>query len=112
MKTFDNFIEDMETNKELIQKANVLLTNCSNEETKIELTVQFAIENGYDVTVEDFVKKEASKYELNDEELNLVTGGGKGNESCWVDYACMAAFHSCHIIDECIYEHKCDDNFK
>ena len=39
MKTFDDFIEDMETNEELIHKANILLTNCGNEESKIDCQV-------------------------------------------------------------------------
>lgn len=112
MKTFAEFLKAFETDESLKSKLEKALENAKakTDEAKISAIVKFATENGYNVKIEDFSRHQAEGKELDEEELMLVTGAGKGKEEtlcsgdviyiCAADYACAWLWNTCRVSNE------------
>lgn len=77
MKSFEEFIkagEDKAKHDELA--AFIEAKKPANDEEYYQFIVQYAREKGYDVTIEQFAKKKALDRELDESELDKITGGG------------------------------------
>lgn len=100
MKTFEEFMKDFETDETLKAKVKETLETgeVKTEEAKISALVKIAAENGYNVSVEDFAKQQASCQELDEDELQTVAGGSR--EPCAFDYVCLNAWNTCFVSDE------------
>ena len=70
------------------------------------MLVKIAAENGYKVSTEDFAKRQSACQELDEDELELVSGG-KG--WCLADYSCDAAWNVCVFSNECRGAHICNN---
>ena len=99
MKSFEDFLKAVETDDVLKTKVKEAFEGAEvkSGEEKISVLVKVAAENGYNVTTEDFAKKQADGKELDEDELTLVSGG---KESCLFDYACALVWNSCLVNDE------------
>ena len=116
MKTFEEFVKALETDETLKAKFKAALENAEvkTEEAKIAILVKIATENGYNVRVEDFAKRQAEDHELDEDELGLVSGGYfcnssygecgntfKVHENCWFNDECDSAVHYYKYRKEC-----------
>lgn len=110
MKTFEEFVKALETDETLKAKVKETLETgeVKAEEAKISALVKIAAENGYNVSTEDFSKQQADCQELDEDELNLVSGGE--TDYCPADYACDLLWNTCVISDECKGSHSCEDS--
>ena len=100
MKTFEEFMKDLETYEALKAKVKkaVETADVKTEEAKISALVKIAAENGYNVSVEDFAKRQSACQELDEDELKLVSGGVK--DICWFDYICTFIYNTCYFSEE------------
>ncbi len=114
MKTFEEFMKTLETDEVLKAKVKETLegVEAKNEETKISALVKIAAENGYNVSIEDFSKQQASSQELDEDELQTVAGGSR--ELCAFDYICLVAWNTCLLSDEVFIDvpGRCKNNLK
>lgn len=110
MKTFNEFKNDIKE-KQFNKKMNAFIETkkLQTEEEKLDYIVEFARENGYDVSVEDFALDEADMHKLDDEELAKVSGGGR--ELCGADYICITGvWNNCSCSEECSCGTSCSGN--
>ena len=104
MKTFEEFMKALETDDALKTKGKEAFEGAEvkNEEAKIATLVRIATENGFNMSVEDFAKRQADCQELDDDELDLIVGGGRGTEEgrCNFDYVCALVWNTCRWSNE------------
>ena len=100
MKTFEEFVKALETDDALKAKVKEAFSTVEvkSEEAKIATLVKIAAENGYNVSVEDFAKRQSACQELDEDELKLVSGGVK--DICWFDYICSFIYNTCYFSEE------------
>lgn len=113
MKTFEEFMKALETDDALKAKVKEALVSgeVKSEEAKIDMLVKIAAENGFNVSVEDFSKRQSAVRELDDDELKLITGAGV--EFCFFDYGCGFVWNTCVVSDESVCNHlqtSCNNN--
>lgn len=99
MKTFEEFVKALETDDALKAKVKEAFEGAEvkNEEARISALVKTATDNGFNVSVEDFAKRQSACQELDEDELKLVSAG---KSWCWFDYVCHRAWNTCYISNE------------
>ena len=100
MKTFEEFVKALKTDETLKAKVKEAFetAEAKSEEKKIALLVKIAGENDFSVSTEDFTKNQANCHELDEDELEMATGGSR--EACAFDYVCLNAWNTCFVSEE------------
>lgn len=107
MKTIDEFMKALETDESLKVQLEAMAKDLNKTEPlfEVDILVKLAEKNGYQVTVEEVSKIIADSHELDESELDLVTGGR--SNVCFKDDMCSLVYNS-----KCSFDYSCTNNYK
>ncbi|MDO4503315.1 MAG: Nif11-like leader peptide family natural product precursor [Coriobacteriia bacterium] len=115
MKDAQQFLADIRQDKDLAAELEALATRMKEQPTSeedhqaadLEALVAFAREHGYQLEAEDLALQTATNREVDDAQLDTVSGGGRG--SCMFKFGCILSLMNCFISDECSALPYCND---
>ena len=90
IKAFEAALKENKELQETFKAAKKRIAENKEAASDAELLVKAAAEVGFVLTVAEIDRAMAEAQELNDEELEIVSGGGSG--WCWKDYGCVIIF--------------------
>ena len=100
---YKDFIESLSSDSAFRDELKAFLESKKpeNEEAKVNATVEFAAAKGYTVCVEELSAAKAAARELDDEELDAVSGGSILDDICLPNDSCAKIWHYYKKHEEC-----------